>query len=697
MKRNLFAIFLALALVVAMVFVIAPSAKAEETIYKAESDGTIAFADVEGKILDLNGCSVAVEVPEGGTLKVIDTANTNADGVTGAGKLTKTGDGTVAVVAQYPEVLNEEAEDYRFSLMRYLKVANEDDTFSFHPFNLTISQLGLNTKKGAICLRATFLANDKAIGSINDHGISIDGEPHTAAVQYPFKSNFVIVYADLNGSLSDDIALDIQKTAKAYITVNGEAEPIYSTYEANITPRQVLKGLNNQETVEKATETQKSAIVNELAAQSHLKNLFTSFTGAECEHQGGTATCTVQATCIDCDASYGDMLDHSYTTYVSTKKAAVGGTLGYDTYKCTCGVTEKFNWTRHILDKALTDKEKNAIVALTPEDWNGNGNLNGAGQWFYKAAGVDVSSVLTKTAYNTMTALFTTGSSETKLWPIPGNTTDFAKMMITNYYGGSAAYKHARFVPEDFQIGDIFTAKGICKTCGNAHYMVALYQGNGRFLSVSNCGGGSKCEVTCAYDETTVFAEDFFAQTDVATWNYYFVLRPNMLTQIRDMSASTLTDAEKEIISNLTAADVSSGYGNLNGFANEVYKLAGVDAAAYLNLSSWNAHTKAFAAESSNWTKMLLPNSWGGTNHGEDKYDLSTYAFAVGDIISGKMTPTGGKATYVTAIYQGEDNFLVQNTTAGTVSVMTLAEIFAEGNTWDYYFAMRPDQLASAE
>ena len=61
MKRNLFAIFLALALVVALAFVVAPSAKAAPDVVKAEEDGPIAVA--AGQILDLNGHNVTVENP----------------------------------------------------------------------------------------------------------------------------------------------------------------------------------------------------------------------------------------------------------------------------------------------------------------------------------------------------------------------------------------------------------------------------------------------------------------------------------------------------------------------------------------------------------------------------------------------------------------------------------------------------------
>ena len=296
MKRKLFAIFLALALVVAMVFVIAPSAKAEEsTVIQAQEDGSITVDD--GKILDLNGKSVTVTVEEGKTLYVIDTANKNKDGETGAGKLTKNGTGMIETVSQAPD-----------TKMRYLATENVDGTYSAHPFNLTISQLGLNTKKEAICLRASFMANDKVIAVIDDYGFIVDGTGHTAKEKYPFAGNFINAYADLTGSLADDAALDVQKTAKAYIKIGKET--VYSTYEAKITPREVLKGLNNDTTVAKATENQRTSI-GTLAENAYLADLFTSFTDKTCTHYAkASATCLAPETCKNCDETFGGVAEH---------------------------------------------------------------------------------------------------------------------------------------------------------------------------------------------------------------------------------------------------------------------------------------------------------------------------------------------------------------------------------------------------
>lgn len=293
MKRNLFAIFLAVALIIAMVFAVAPAAEAEEsTVIQAQEDGTITVED--GKILDLNGKSVSVEVSGGKTLYVIDTANRNKDGETGAGKLTYTGDGHIAVVSQDPA-----------TKMRYYAIKTAD-AYSFHPFNLTISQIGLNTKKEAICLRAAFMANNKVIAKIDDYGFTIDGIDHTAKEKYPFAGNFINAYADMVGSLESDAAMDVRKIAKVYITIGGEK--VYSAYEAKLTPREVLKSINKAGIT--PTETQKAAI-EKLAESAHLADFFTSVTGKACAHYAKTsATCLTPETCRNCDGILSEVAKH---------------------------------------------------------------------------------------------------------------------------------------------------------------------------------------------------------------------------------------------------------------------------------------------------------------------------------------------------------------------------------------------------
>ena len=274
MKRNLFAIFLAVTLVMALVFVIAPSAKAEDSNLIYLENGAITItADNKDKILDLEGCKNAtVTFAVDAELKVIDTANTTKDGVTNAGTLKIIGTGSVATVSQDP-----------IEKMRYVAI-KEGDTYSFHPFNLTFSKIGINTIAGenndtvAICLRPTFFANDKAAKAITDFGICpvVEGEPGeviTATKKYSFEGkNLVHAYYDMSGSL-DAEEIDKTKSFCAYVVINGKTE--YSTYIAEITPREVLKDLNKSGAT--PTDLQKARLKTLFADNARVKNILTSF------------------------------------------------------------------------------------------------------------------------------------------------------------------------------------------------------------------------------------------------------------------------------------------------------------------------------------------------------------------------------------------------------------------------------------
>ena len=272
MKRNLFAIFLAVMLVAALVFVVAPSAKAADTsVVQVTDNGTITVDT--SKILDLNGKNVTVTVGEGETLYVIDTANNTKDGTANAGTLTNNGTGSVAVTAQDPS-----------TKMRYVAI-KEGDTYTVHPFNLTISQIGINTLAGenndevAICLRPTYFANDKVVNSaITDYGVctvvdGVPGNPVSAKAYYSIDGkNLLHAYFDLTGSLSED-KIDKPNHYCAYMVVNGET--VYSSSVAEVTPREVLKSLNGS--VAEATEAQKTRIDALMETNARVKNILTGF------------------------------------------------------------------------------------------------------------------------------------------------------------------------------------------------------------------------------------------------------------------------------------------------------------------------------------------------------------------------------------------------------------------------------------
>ena len=302
MKKKLLACFLAVMLVSVLVFVAAPSTQAaQDSLLTATSDVMSFNITENGKTLDLNGQeNVTVDIAAGITLSVIDSANMEMDGST-AGTLTVTGTGTIAHIS-------------RDANYRYLKVENADGSYSFHPFNLTFTRIGINTLSGEnddkveVCMRASFIANEVVKTKLGNYGIySLTSEKeYDASEKYSFEGkNGVHAYFDLTDSFT---AENIDKTAnfKAYMYVDGEK--IESAYTLEVTPREVLKKVNASHTA--ATASQLDRIKVLVADNARVANILTNITGKECVHHGGGATCVTQAVCLDCDASYGELMAH---------------------------------------------------------------------------------------------------------------------------------------------------------------------------------------------------------------------------------------------------------------------------------------------------------------------------------------------------------------------------------------------------
>ena len=159
MKRNLFAAFLAVALVVALVFVVAPNAKAETGADFTFSTEITSYT-VEGDcVIDLNGIDATITVAEGleaaPTVIVIDSKNLEDLSGESAGTLTVNGDCTIDAVSKHG--------DYR-----YLKVENKDEngeatgTYAFYPFNMSITTAGINAEKNTVSLEVKLIASGVA-------------------------------------------------------------------------------------------------------------------------------------------------------------------------------------------------------------------------------------------------------------------------------------------------------------------------------------------------------------------------------------------------------------------------------------------------------------------------------------------------------------------------------------------------------
>ncbi len=279
MKRNLFAAFLAVMLVMALMFVVVPNAKAEDenaVVFEKlqAAPGNTTKEITENTLLDLNGFDVTVNIAEGATLSVIDTGNKTKDGTT-AGVLTlaDTSAGTLELTAQNPT-----------DLMRYVAI-KEGNTYTFHPCNLTFSQAGLNTKAGdddkqvALCLRATYFGNDKVVSETTEFGICpvVDGKPvldpeqhYSANSAYNFAQDAIITHAffNLTGALDK---MDTAGDYCAYMVIDGTT--VYSS-NFSITPREVLKKINVKNPTPSAA--QKEAIEALMSSNTRVNNILSN-------------------------------------------------------------------------------------------------------------------------------------------------------------------------------------------------------------------------------------------------------------------------------------------------------------------------------------------------------------------------------------------------------------------------------------
>ena len=243
------------------------AAKNNQSSNKPTIKGEIACVlDLNGRYMELN---VADEIIK---LYLIDTANKKASGE-GAGTLKMTGIDLVQKIAQDP-----------VSKMRFAAIKSEGNVYTANPFNLTIAQVGLNTKAGAnddevaICLRAMYLANDLA--KPTDFGISYLDENgkwqniSAAGSAYSFDGkNLVNAFYNLNGALEK---LDNTNSYRVYMVVNGET--VYSDYVANITPRTVLTNINNQlKNGGSITEAQYASLKNLVDNNSEIASILTHF------------------------------------------------------------------------------------------------------------------------------------------------------------------------------------------------------------------------------------------------------------------------------------------------------------------------------------------------------------------------------------------------------------------------------------
>ena len=282
MKRKFLVLFAAFILIAVLAFVTAPAVKAETAAVLTPAD--LAARDNKitenGLVLDLQGQNLTVEIVGADTvLSVIDTKNTALSGE-GAGELTVTGDGSVAL-----ETVDTKATNRR----SFLRLENENGTYSFHPIYLTIKQIGVNTHKSTLCLQALFVTNEIAQAKIETGVVytTNDGREIKAPTGdvFSFKNGFLYSYYDLMGSLVDEnggvpAAFETKKSFKAYISVKDEEEAtVYREISQAFSPKEVMEKLN--EIADSFSDVQKAKLVNMITGKAHLETLCGNFLGNE--------------------------------------------------------------------------------------------------------------------------------------------------------------------------------------------------------------------------------------------------------------------------------------------------------------------------------------------------------------------------------------------------------------------------------
>lgn len=329
MKRNLFTIFLAVIVVVALVFAVAPTTQAATVIEAKANDEVI---DVQqNSTIDLKGfknVTVNVTSETAVELSFVDTSFMLADG-----DLDLTGDnaGTVKITGNYTVKDWVQYGDYK-----YLKVEN-GDTLSFHPFNLSITQLGINTTKNAVCIKAVFIANDvvaKLIdekGEIGIHNYSLKDHPEYAEKEYtPIDRKFgekngIDRYFSLMGSL-DQENLTSFNTLGAYLKL-GELT-IDSLQTVDITPKDVLAHIN--QSYETFSDAKKAMLVNMIGDKAYLEHYCVNFVpGSASKHTWSYnyawegAKCTATRTC-GCTAAESETVSGKILGISPATKTAAG-------------------------------------------------------------------------------------------------------------------------------------------------------------------------------------------------------------------------------------------------------------------------------------------------------------------------------------------------------------------------------------
>lgn len=389
---------------------------------------------------------------------------------------------------------------------------------------------------------------------------------------------------------------------------------------------------------------------------------------------------------------------------------------------------------RDLADHKLTDSELDALAAITPKTVQEafayyaltSTNLHEVLPWIYEQIGLSVPDTLsTNKIYATAQKFFTLSG----LYWTPNSTvaTPYTTMLVTNAYGGTQMNNAPKFDIGYLQIGDIFCAAydNQQTKVGNTIYHTYLYQGDGKFLCISE--DSAVCTVEEVLNRTYTYKE-----TDY-NWSYYFVIRPeNYNSATRDITLRNLTDAERYHLSKLTTDEIKYPSYHLQANAIRFYSLIGINDCMSLTGVTTVTHSTAselmFTTGSSRvprkgetdnqryYQKMLIP-CYGGSYVANDLSltdAIDNSILQIGDIVAGVIKDgytdengtTGSADTQFTALYQGIDEtgkgkFVIlyrDYTTSSSAysnytTVLYADEIDKRIST--YYYTLRPEMLAA--
>ena len=193
-----------------------------------------------------------------------------------------------------------------------------------------------------------------------------------------------------------------------------------------------------------------------------------------------------------------------------------------DGYSASCEVNVT---ARNITSGALTAEELAAIANYETEETVFWYTLTSS---VYNRAGIYVEAFDTNISFNTLrTNVFSTTES------------DYTKMLMPGYYGGSKKATGKTFVPADLKIGDIIaTATAKCAN-GSWTYLTGIYQGEGKFFVSKRCCNQEGCSLVYEDIYGAELTDGKLANGMTSFWStaaqleaayeYYFVLRPERL------------------------------------------------------------------------------------------------------------------------------------------------------------------------